>query len=450
MPKARVRATTNLREAPPPNKHDVETLQAGTPVNILEDQGDWLHVQAANDAHAIPGWASRESLAFPPAEGSVLSLSPILYLATVKDFQAWKDNGGRGRPSWIPEFKWKATSSAERRSIRDKILGLFQAHQTDWDTWLEDRGNDNEALMEEWLVTLQGGRDVWTVRSERIFPEAEEKGGLGWAVEDDIMRWTGRVKRNDREKKYKIWYEVSLLKSGKMLKGWFKGSLIEPYVYPTETTDTAIVSNKEAQFDLTYPLLRFPADPEIAEAIANNRQAFQYIDIFNVLGIHKIHHNLCGEFCAATLAGVDMIPFLKKWKAAYPGAEKILRHDEATGLGDVRAMLDVNSLKFEDFRFSPSIVPVSPIRLLQFLREGKMIFWGVAIFKTNGQLATVNNNKTTRHWIVLEDVIQVGNGGWVRIYNPFRNREEIYDYNLFMQSVGQFGIGLLVDVSKSR
>jgi len=85
--------------------------------------------------------------------------------------------------------------------------------------------------------------------------------------------------------------------------------------------------------------------------------------------------------------------------------------------------------------------------LLNLLRNDQMIYWGVGIFKSNGRLAgSVNNDKTTRHWVVLEDLIPVGNDGWVRIYNPFRNREEVYTYNTFILSVGQFGLGLLVEM----
>jgi hypothetical protein len=47
--------------------------------------------------------------------------------------------------------------------------------------------------------------------------------------------------------------------------------------------------------------------------------------------------------------------------------------------------------------------------------------------------------------VVLEDVLPVGNNGWVRVYNPFQNREEVYDYNTFMASAGT-GTGLWLDV----
>jgi hypothetical protein len=147
---------------------------------------------------------------------------------------------------------------------------------------------------------------------------------------------------------------------------------------------------------------------------------------------------------------VDIIPFLTKWNANYAGADGIIRNPKmGTGLSDVKTMLPLYNLKFEEFRYTPSVTPVSPTRLLKLLDEGRMIYWGVAIFKSNGKLSgTVSGDKTTRHWIVLEDIVPVGNSGWVRIYNPFRNREEVYGYDYFIQSVGQFGIGLLVDIPK--
>ena len=38
--------------------------------------------------------------------------------------------------------------------------------------------------------------------------------------------------------------------------------------------------------------------------------------------------------------------------------------------------------------------------------------------------------------VVVEDVLPVGNSGWVRIYNPFNNCEEVYPYDVFLASGG--------------
>jgi|GEM_PF-1288198 len=458
---ARVRASVQLREEPLPNAQFTESLGSSTAVEILEDQGAWLKIKASRAMHAIPGWVSRDALALPPAEDGIFpsikfetgeKLPAVPRSVKAADLLAWHNTPDQ--PRWIPENVWGRVKSGEQQAIKDGIRSALEQRKSEWDSWLASLSAGNrqdEASIEEWLVILRGGMDMWTLRPEMIYADASQnKGHLGWAIESDILQWTGQVKRNDQESKYKTWYEVRLYKANKMITGWYKADLLDPYVFPSEENDPAIEANGVSQFDLTTPILRHPADPEIAEAIAANRSGYQYIDIFNAFDKHKIHHNLCGEFCAATLAGVDVIPLLKKWKIANDAkVSEIMRTDDGTGLGDVKAMLSLYSLEFEEYRYAPSVTPVSPIRLLAQLQEGKMAFSGVGIFKANGKLCgKVSGGNTTRHWIILEDVIPVGNSGWVRIYNPFRNREEIYTYDLFIQSVGQFGIGLWVNMKK--
>lgn len=462
MSTARIRATIQLRETPLQTAPISESLGAGTPVDILDDQGAWLKVQASESSHAISGWLMREGLAFPPREDGVfpmLSLStgksytPVPRSLKANDLLTWKA-APENKPHWIPDTIWNTATSGEREKVKDGIRNALQTRQTEWDAWMADvtaAGRQNEASLEEWLVTLQGGRDVWSWRAEMIYTEASQtKGHLGWVAPNDIMLWTGKVRRNDQESKYKIWYEVVLYKSGKLLKGWFKGDLVETYVHPTKENDVVNESNAANQFDLTKPILRHPADSEIQDAINAGRAGYQYLDIAKVIGVTKIHYNLCGMFCAAALAGVDVIPLLQQWKAAYPNADKILRNNSGTGLTDVESMLKIYGLEYETLTYDSSISSITPARLLERVEKGNMVFWGVAIFKSNGKLSgKVAGDKTTRHWIVLEDVHPVGNSGWVRIYNPFRNREEIYTYDYFMLSVGQFGLGLLVDVPKN-
>ena len=457
---ARVRASVQLRQDPLQSAQITESLGSATPVEILEDQGAWLKIKASRSAHAIQGWAVREALAIPPAEDGIFpsikledgeNIPAVPRSLKAADLLAF--HNAPDQPRWIPQTVWGKVNAGEQQSITGGIRGAILQRQTEWDAWLAGISANNrtdEASIEEWLVMLRGGKDMWTLRPEMIYTEAsQDKGHLGWAIENDIMQWTGQVKRNDREPKYKTWYEVNLYKNSKMLKGWYKADLLDPYIFPSEENDPSIEANGVNQFDLSTPMLRHPADPEIAEAIAANRAGYQYIDIFNAFDKHKIHHNLCGEFCAATLAGVDVIPLLKKWKSVDNAkVTEIMRDDEGTGLGDVKAMLSLFDLKHEEYRYAPSVTPVSPIRLLDQLKAGKMAFSGVGIFKSNGKLCGKEaGSKTTRHWVLLEDVVPVGNSGWVRIYNPFRNREEIYTYDLFILSVGQFGIGLWVDMN---
>jgi hypothetical protein len=465
MPNARVRATVQLRAAANPASALVESLGAGKPVDILEDQGDWLKVQVSNTEHEIPGWTQREALAFPPSDDffprvkteSGASFSTVPHSLKAGALREWSASP-QGELNWIPKNIWGEVTAPERDQFKNKVRSVLDSHQLEWDAWLagvEAQGRLGEASVEEWFATLQGGQDVWAVRHEMIYPDAAEKGpAVGWVSPEDIMRWTGKAKRNENEPKYKLWYEVSLLKSGRMMKGWFKGNIVDAYIFPTEGNDPANEANLEEQFDLSKSLLRHPADKEIEDAVAELRGAHQYIDVAEVLGARRIHNNLCGEFCVAALAGVDVIPFLKDWLAGYsnsdkknflPDPVKVLKNNLGTGLSEVQFMLDVCGITHSEYRYTPSISPVTPLRLKRDLDEGKLVYWGVAIFKLGGKLSGKSTSNTTRHWIVLEDVIAVGNSGWVRIYNPFNNREEIYNYNYFMDSVGQFGLGLLVE-----
>lgn len=465
MSTVRVRATVQLRADPTPASGLVESLGAGKPVDILEDRGEWLRVQVSNSGHEIPGWVQREALAFSASDDlfpkvktkSGDSFSTVPHSLKASALREWSASP-QGELNWIPNNVWGDVTAPERDQFKNKVRSVLDAHQLEWDAWLADveaQGRLGEASVEEWFATLQGGRDVWAVRHEMIYPDAAEKGpALGWVSPDDIMRWTGKAKRNDNEAKYKLWYEVSLLKSGRMMKGWFKGNIVDPYVFPTEENDPANEANLAKQFDLSKPLLRHPADREIEDAIVAKRGAHQYIDVIEALGSHRIHNNLCGEFCVAALAGVDVIPFLKDWMTGYANSEKknflpdpvkVLKNNLATGQPEVEFMLDVCGITHEEFRYTPSISPVTPLRLKRLLDEGKLVYWGVAIFKAGGKLSGKSTSNTTRHWIVLEDVIAVGNSGWARIYNPFNNREEVYNYNYFMDSVGQFGLGLLVE-----
>ena len=465
MSTARVRSTVQLHSEASSNAPLVESLGAGRPVDILEDRGDWLKVQASNSGHEIPGWVPREALAFPVADdlfpkvktelgGSISTVPHSLKAEVLREWSRMPQN----ELKWVPDKVWEDVPLRERVEFNKKIRSVLDAHQLEWDAWLADleaQGRIGEAGVEEWLATLQGGRDIWTVRHEMIYPDAAEKGpALGWVSPEDIMRWTGRARRNDKEEKYKLWYEVSLLKSGRMMKGWFKGNIVDPYIFPTDENDPSNEANASRQFDLSKPILRHPADQEIEDAIAARRGAHQYIDVSGVLGASKIHNNLCGEFCVSALAGKNVIPFLKDWVDGYansnkqdilPDPVKVLKTNVGTGLSEVEFMLDVCGLRHEEFRYTPSVSPVTPLRLKRLIDEGKLIYWGVAIFKLGGRLSGKSTSNTTRHWIVLEDVAAVGNSGWVRIYNPFNNREEIYNYNYFMDSVGQFGLGLLVE-----
>ena len=150
------------------------------------------------------------------------------------------------------------------------------------------------------------------------------------------------------------------------------------------------------------------------------------------------HTRLCGELCVATLVGSDIFPLLQQWYVAVPRAKTILEGNEGTGISDLQSMLNLYGWQSDIFQYSSSVAPTSPARVKEVLMSGRFAIVGVGIYGSG------NLGGKIRHWVVLEDIIPVGRSGWVRLYNPFRNREEVYNYDLFLESVGKWGSGLWV------
>jgi hypothetical protein len=101
-------------------------------------------------------------------------------------------------------------------------------------------------------------------------------------------------------------------------------------------------------------------------------------------------------------------------------------------------MLDMCGRRYEFFRAEGSGSPITPGYLRRMLDSGRMAIVGTGI-TYNGILRARSN---IRHWIVLEDLLRVGNSGWVRVYNPFTNREEVYPFDAaFDQHRPQWSLG---------
>jgi hypothetical protein len=216
---------------------------------------------------------------------------------------------------------------------------------------------------------------------------------------------------------------------------------LEEFIVPTPDTDLTDPANKTKVFDLSRPLLRLPADPEIDAARKAGLRGAQYININAATGWSKVDHNLCGQFCAAALGGSDVIPFLKLWIASYKNAKDILRNDSGTTVVDLDSMLDTIKKTYEFFRAEASVIPLTPGYLQKVLDSGRMVLAGTGINTAEGQLKW---SYPSRHWVVIEDIIRVANSGWMRLYNPFSDKEEVCPYDMVFDAVSGTVIGLLV------
>ncbi|HEU0296361.1 MAG TPA: hypothetical protein VFR47_26730 [Anaerolineales bacterium] len=448
---ARSRSSNNLHVSPDLKSRVIEILAPNDPVEILEDLGEMVKVSSRRLSPPLHGYMSKAAVAqripnlniFSPIQldnGTQLDSVPADLLAI--EFESWLQ--ARGEPTWLFE------DGNAPFLVGDKLRAEFELFREAWTEWFSEVLENNRtrtATMNEWFTVLNGGREMWSFRPERIFLKpTENSAGIGWASPKDILHWNGRVAYTPTEWKYKEWCEVELTKFGKTIKGWYKAALLEEFVLPevyVEANDRTAIA---ALFDMSRPRVRIPADPEIADAIKAQRHAPQYINVLNAIRKNKVNYNLCGQFCVAAVCGVDVIPLLKKWyQTGLARAKTVLENDRGTVIYDLQNMLSLYNLKSELFRPEPSIAPATPMYLEKMLKSGKIAIIGTGITRTG----EISINASIRHWLVITDIVRMGNGGWVRVYNGYFNQEEVYPYrNLFDMGISS-SLGLWVETLPS-
>jgi len=449
------RSSIDMRLAPDPSAPVVHALQPQERLRILGASGDMLEVESARWQPPIRGFVPASGVvrttgqqqAFPQVDlGGGISVPSVPISLPLLSFIVWLQT--EAESPWLPPSYVEAMKRGDRPSVGTVLRGLIAANRSEWDSWVGEvvaEGRLDSATLDEWIVRHQGGRDMWSIRAERIFSDPSEHSvTLGWVAPEDILRWTGRVRQNDRERKYRTWYEVELTKAGKCILGWYKAALLDEYITPTEKTDLSVEENRHGVFETSRPRLRLPADSEIGESQRAGRAGAQFIDVRGALGQGLLHHNLCGEFCAAALGASDVIPLLQKWLAAYPRARDILAGDRGTSIPDLQSMLDLLGLKHEYYRSVGSTSPVTPTYVRRKLDAGLLaiVFTGVTPY------GVVKSRSPIRHWVVVEDIVRVAGSGWLRVYNPFNNREETYRFDEVYDLPSRDSIGLWVEPAR--
>ncbi len=450
---ARTRADVDLRAGPAATTGVMDRFPTDCQVEILETQDGWHKIQAVRLKRSLKGFVPHVALIFPPADrppifptlntvdGEVLpAVPPTLPLA---DFQQWQSAGGR--PGWLAETTWAALTAEQQAALSEAMLASINQDPARWQAWLDDVtgcGRLTEARMDEWIVMLEGGREVYAIRDHYVYRKPVQDANYhGCAMKGQMMLWTGKMRCTDENGTLRRFYEVSFYRMSREMRGWFRADLADRYVYPTPEIDTLTTDNAEKVFNLARPILRHPQDHEMTDAKAMRYTGAQYINLLDVLNRPLRHFCLCGEFCVAALAGRDIIPVLQEWiKSGYWRVNEILGQcKEGTGAGDLQSLLRVVGLKGDAF----SSMPTTLQQIKERLQSGQFAIAGCRI--TSG--GKVKPTGTILHWVIVEDVLPVGNSGWVRIYNPFNNCEEVYTYELFLASGGG-GMGLWVTGGK--
>lgn len=437
---ARLRAEIDVRESPSHNAAVRERYGTDTLVEILDDQGEFLLINAKEIAHTTEGYVPRLALIFPPQEGQIPTF-PFLDLdegtrqaqsvppgLKLQEFLPWLES--ESRPPWIPYQDWKQLDKFMKRVKISAIKASITNNPVGWQSWLDSVNasrRQNHAVMDEWVVVSSGGRDMFPSR-HYFFREEPNMGGanIGWILKGQVVRWTGKI--NVDEQNDRPFYEVDFYRMSKPTHGWLRGDILSEYIFPTDQNNPKVPSNKDNIFDLSQPILRHPEDPEFAEAKQAGRTGAQYLDIEDALGRSLVHFCLCGEICVSTLMGSDVIPVLSQWlDSGYPRAERILndRH-EGTHIVDLKSILAMWDREGVEYNSTP----VSAQFIKEKLQQGAFAISGCCITRSG----KVKRDANIRHWVILEDVVPVGSSGWVRIYNPFQNQEEVYEYDTFLSS----------------
>lgn len=443
----RSRSSNYIHASPDPKSRVIEILRPNDPVEVQQEAGEMLQVVSRGLLPPIVGYMTKSSLArriptieiFPKItmnDGTILDPAPPDLLAI--EFEAWLHT--QGEPTWLFE------DGNAPFVVGDQMRVLFEEYRPSWSEWYADVIKNNRlqiATFGEWITLISGGREMWSFRPERIFKDPSESSAtLGWANPVDILHWTGRVQYSEKEWKYKLWYEVELTKSDRTIKGWYKAVILEDFVFPEVYVESSDRAGIAALFNMTQPKLRIPADPEIEEARIAKKNSVQYINTQKVTGSSRVNYNLCGEFCVAALCGTDVIPLLKNWYQASKRGKQVIDNAYGTYIYDLQEILGLYNIKSELFRPEPSIAPATPGYLQKMLGAGKKAIISVGL----SYAGEVSYYGAIRHWLVVEDIVRMGNSGWVRVYNSFFNHEEVYPYQRLFNTGLASGVGLWADV----
>jgi len=448
---ARTRAEVDVRSTPQVGAAILDRLPTDCPVEILEDLTRWYKITPARLLHYPAGYLPQAALAFPPDAGITvfpnipanqgdLVISSVPEELKVTVFLDWV--AGTGKPVWLSDQVWSGMNTGQQGDLLRKMRISSVGVKPRWDDWLASLKQHlrlSDATMKEWVVIMEGGRDVFAIRdyflNGKPIPNSEI---LGWTLKGQILRWNGNIASFDSNGKRTNYMEVDFYRLSRYMHGWFRADLAADYYFPPPNLDPSIPGNAQTVFDLAKPILKMPQDAAIQDSKKKFYNIAQYIDVFGATNQHLIHWSLCGEFCVAALSGTDIIPLLKGWlDSKFWRAPAILKNPhEGTSVNDLQVLLTDIGRKSVIY----SSIPTSPQLIKARLRAGQFAIAGCGI----NSAGKVLPNGKIRHWVVLEDIIPVGNSGWVRVYNPFYNRDEVYNYSTFIDSSGS-GAGLWVD-----
>ncbi|MBI5353783.1 MAG: hypothetical protein HZB50_14160 [Chloroflexi bacterium] len=177
---------------------------------------------------------------------------------------------------------------------------------------------------------------------------------------------------------------------------------------------------------------------KILNGTPNPNDAAQYI-----LWMGNVQYNLCGHLSVSYCAGWDadfndFLNLLKEKKLSFVTRVFPSWRSRGTNNADLDIMLSLFDYTLPSKTISAALYSpmagrmlFTPGRMANILIENRVIY-GVGIDSTTGYLKP----NGTPHWVVLEEVVPDEFKGSVKLYNPFPNKLERYDWNQLVDAGG--------------
>ncbi len=173
-------------------------------------------------------------------------------------------------------------------------------------------------------------------------------------------------------------------------------------------------------------------------------------------GLYVTNFNLCGPFALAALIGswsgkaVDMADFLTRFanmKYKYgPSGKDILAKGQTTSTGQLAEFLEKefrwdarvrgrDGVDAARWKTAPGGGPPRVEEIANLLNMGRGLT--ALIYIQSGLLAPLAEGQADNrvaHWVNILQIFRSSAGEIVRIYNPYKNREELYTWEYFKRS----------------
>jgi hypothetical protein len=338
------------------------------------------------------------------------------------------------RPPWISAALWERLPLQERHAILREARGA-------WEKVIKEQissdGTLSNSMPRELFETLRlwedFPREMWVTPTEGVYvrdmPSAYSGMKIG-ALEfrKNDIEWTGKI--HFAQEEGRLWYQISYISVTGPITGWIPGKYLAEYAASGPNDEEPLEpSRKTYGYHDGKDAWSHYLNPDSSAA-----QYLKLVYLFAAVGDENYqeytddyfnpHHNLCGELAVMEAVGISLEEGLKKFRDTV-SAEILKDVGAGTSPDNLTAFfveLGWNSNHNEDDN--------SGTRLREEVSNGHSTLALVTIDNQQGQIGA---NGNTAHWVGIKAIAD----GEVRIYNPFTNKIETYDWEDFRSAWAQ-------------